>query len=176
MRSIDRGIGKRDSSWVLMCAGVLFFLSGATAACRVPDRVRSGREGNQVTVTPGNSGIEVEITTTRSVPLRSQVVSGPDRLILDFPGALPGSDLHDQAINRGQVKGIRVGLFAQNPPVTRVVIDLKSAQPYRIYPSGKTVIVRLTLRPVRNKRPRVRKGTSTKCPTRLPCLPSPRPC
>ena len=27
--------------------------------------------------------------------------------------------------------------------MTRVVIDLKSAQPYRIYPSGKTVIVKL---------------------------------
>jgi hypothetical protein len=98
---------------------------------------------NQVAVTPASGGMEVEITSTRTVPLRSQVVTTPDRLILDFPGALPGSDLHDQSINRGQVKGIRVSLFAQNPPVTRVVIDLKSGQPYRIYPSGKTVIIKL---------------------------------
>jgi hypothetical protein len=106
------------------------------AATTTPARV------SQVTVTPGGS-IDVEITTTRSVPMRSQVVTGPDRLILDFPGALPGRDLHDQSINSGQVKAVRVGLFAHNPPVTRVVIDLKSAQPYRIYPSGKTVIVKL---------------------------------
>lgn len=142
MRSIDRGIGKRDFSWVLMCAGVLVFLTGATQSATSQIAAVPVARVNQVTVTPGNSGIDVEITTTRSVALRSQVVTGPDRLILDFPGALPGGDLHDQTINRGQVKGIRVRLFAQNPPVTRVVIDLKSAQPYRIYPSGKTVIVR----------------------------------
>ncbi len=94
-------------------------------------------------MTEANGRLDVEISTSRPVALRSQVATDPDRLILDFPDALPGADLHNQAINRGQVKGIRVGLFTQNPPVTRVVIDLKSAQPYRIYPSGKTVIVKL---------------------------------
>jgi hypothetical protein len=111
--------------------------TGANLAATPPARV------SQVTVTPDGSGIDVEITTTRSVPMRSQVVTGPDRLILDFPDSLPGHDLHDQSINSGQVKGLRVGLFVHNPPVTRVVIDLKNAQPYRIYPSGKTVIVKL---------------------------------
>jgi len=99
---------------------------------------------SSVTLTEANGGIDVEISTTRSVTLRSQVTSDPDRLILDFADALPGAALRNQAIDRGQVKGIRVGLFTQNPPVTRVVIDLKSPQPYRIFPSGKTVIVKLT--------------------------------
>ena len=98
---------------------------------------------NSVTVTGGSAGIVLEISTSQSVALRSQVVTGPDRLILDFPDSLPGKDLHNQAINRGEVKDIRVGVFSEHPPVTRVVIDLKSPQPYRIYPSGKTVIVRL---------------------------------
>ncbi len=71
------------------------------------------------------------------------MATSPDRLVLDFPDSLPGTDLHNQTINRGEVNGVRVGLFAQNPPVTRVVVDLKSPQHYRIYPSGKTVIVRL---------------------------------
>jgi hypothetical protein len=148
-----RSIYKRVFRCMLMFAGGPFFLFGSSlfAAAQVAGNQPAVNQVpvtpvvrvNQVTVTPGSSGIEVEITTSRSVALRSQVVTGPDRLILDFPGALPGSDLHDQSINRDQVKGIRVGLFAQHPPVTRVVIDLKSAQPYRIYPSGKTVIVKL---------------------------------
>lgn len=96
----------------------------------------------KVSVTGGSAGVAIEITTTRAVALKSQVVTGPDRLILDFPQALPGADLHNQVINQGEVKGLRVGIFGQNPPVTRVVIDLKSAQPYRIYPSGKTVLVK----------------------------------
>ena len=85
--------------------------------------------------------------------MRSQVTTGPDRLVLDFPNALPGSDLHNQTINRGGVNGIRVGLFSQNPPVTRVVIDLKSAQQYRIYPSGKTVLVKLWGNPPSDQKP-----------------------
>jgi len=100
---------------------------------------------DQVVVTGGIRSVDVEITTSQPVVMRSQLVTGPDRLILDFPNALPGTNLHDQNINRGQVKGIRVGMFAQDPPTTRVVIDLKSALPYRIYPSGKTVSVQLAM-------------------------------
>ena len=118
MRSIDSSIEKRMFSWVLMFVGVLFPLLGAARFAAAQIAVTPAAV-NHVAVTTGSGGIEVEITTTRSVALRSQVVTGPDRLILDFPGALPGNDLHDQIINRGQVKGIRVGLFAKNPPVTR---------------------------------------------------------
>jgi len=147
-----QSINQRVINWTLISAGGLFFLFSATifAAAQSPgappaasDAVRSAARVNQIAVNSDGGGLEVEITTSRSVAMRSQVATGPDRLILDFPEALPDSDLRDQFINRGQVKGIRVGLFSQHPPVTRVVIDLKSAQPYRIYPSGKTVIVRL---------------------------------
>lgn len=152
-----RSCYKQVFGWILISAMGPSFLSVATlmVLSEFAPAQQSGAEHtavklaatparvSQVTVTPGGSGIDIEITTTRSVPMRSQVVTGPDRLILDFPDALPGRDLHDQSINSGQVKGVRVGLFAHNPPVTRVVIDLKSAQPYRIYPSGTTVIVKL---------------------------------
>jgi len=143
---------RRNSGWILSSArGLLFLLTTLTAAGQLvtaqPAAVEIARTPigrvRQVTVTPGNRGTEVEINSTQVIAIKSQVATEPDRLILDFPGALPGPGLHDQAVNRGQVKGVRAGLFAKNPPVTRVVIDLKSAQPYRIYPSGKTVIVRL---------------------------------
>ena len=51
---------------------------------------------------------------------------------------------------RPAVKSIRVGLFGSNPPVTRVVLDLKVPQQYELFPSGKTVIVKLrpTIKPV----------------------------
>jgi AMIN domain-containing protein len=148
-----RSVYRRVFGWVLISAGGPFFLLGAAliaaseAAAAPQAEVKIALTPiarlNQVTVTSSSGGVEVEIASSRSVPLRSQVLAGPDRLILDFPDTLPGHDLHDQSINQGQVRGVRVGLFAHNPPVTRVVIDLKGAQPYRIYPSGKTVIVRL---------------------------------
>jgi len=97
----------------------------------------------RVAVLSGSQGFEVELTASEPVTPRTQVVAGPDRLVIDFPNATPGADLHNVAVNRGQVSGIRVGLFSTNPPVTRVVLDLQTPQPYRVFASGKTVIVKL---------------------------------
>ncbi|MGA8309153.1 MAG: AMIN domain-containing protein [Terriglobales bacterium] len=122
----------------------LALAGGSSSVLAAPEvAVKTVARVSKVTVTPSNAGIEVEIATSQSVAMRSQVTTNPDRLVLDFPDALPAPDLHNQAINRGEVIGVRIGLFSQNPPVTRVVIDLKSPQPYRIFPGGKTVIVKL---------------------------------
>src|ERR1700686_3635948 len=77
------------------------------------------------------------------VPPRSPVITDPDRLILDFPNAQPASDLRTKLLNQGEIKGFRVARFSENPPTTRVVIDLKSPQHYQIFPDGKTIIVKL---------------------------------
>jgi hypothetical protein len=95
----------------------------------------------KVTSTPG--GVSVEISTSQPVALRSQVITDPDRLILDFPHAQPASDLRTRLLNQGEVKGFRVARFSENPPTTRVVIDLNSPQHYQIFPDGKTIIVKL---------------------------------
>jgi hypothetical protein len=121
---------------LVLAGGTSFFPTASRAADRSVATLQA------VIVTNGRDGIEVEIAASRPVAMRSQVATDPDRLILDFLGALPGSGLRNRAVHRYQVKGIRVGLFSQHPPVTRVVIDLKSTQPYRIYPSGKVVIVK----------------------------------
>jgi hypothetical protein len=126
---------------VVMAAGAASsFLAASQAADRPVATVQS------VTVTSGRNRIEVEIAASQPVAMHSQVATHPDRLVLDFAGALPGRSLRNQAINRGEVKGIRVGLFTQNPLVTRVVIDLKNAQPYRIYRADKAVIVKLMMK------------------------------
>ena len=46
-------------------------------------------------------------------------------------------------VSTGEVKGIRVGLYKSKPPVTRVVVDLKSPQLYQVFPSGRAVIVKI---------------------------------
>jgi len=144
MRSIfKQALILRASMWQALTLALVFAGGPAYLLAASQIAVKTVARVSKVTVTPGSSGIEVEIVASQNVAMRSQVATNPDRLVLDFPDALPATDLHNQAINRGQVIGIRVGLFSQNPPVTRVVIDLKSPQPYRIFPSGKTVIVKL---------------------------------
>ena len=96
-----------------------------------------------VKVTSTANGISVEIAASQPVAVRSQAITDPDRLILDFPNAQPASDLRTKLLNQGDVKGFRVARYSANPPTTRVVIDLNSPQHYQIFPDGKTVIVKL---------------------------------
>lgn len=89
-------------------------------------------------------GIEVEIVASGPVTPQAQVVTGPDRIVIDFPNTFPGSALRPIMVNRGKVKRVRSGLFSANPPVTRVVVDLKSAQPYQVVSAGNRVVVKLS--------------------------------
>jgi len=97
----------------------------------------------RVTVFPQGNSVQVEINASGPVTPQTQVVTNPDRIVIDFPNSLPGNDLHNVTINRGQIRGLRVGLFSEKPPVTRVVVDLDAPQPYQIVPSGSTIVVKL---------------------------------
>ena len=87
--------------------------------------------------------IEVEIQTSGTVTPQSQMITGPDRIIVDFPGALPAPALRAVAVNRGALKGIRAGLFSSNPPVTRVVLDLAAPQSYQIFAIRNAVMLKV---------------------------------
>ena len=88
--------------------------------------------------------VEIEVEASDRIVPETQVLTGPDRLVVDFPNAVPGSQVRSQSIDRGEVKDVRVGLFQAKPPVTRVVVDLKSARSYQIFPYGRTVMIKVT--------------------------------
>src|SRR6185312_15043465 len=97
-------------------------------------------EVQKIYVTP-QGPIQLQVQTSFPVAPQAQVISNPERLIIDVPGAVPGSALHGLVVNRGDVKRVRVGLFSTAPLVTRIVLDLNSPQSYRVTPmsSGFTV-------------------------------------
>jgi hypothetical protein len=87
--------------------------------------------------------VEIEIEASDRIVPQTNVLSNPDRLVVDFVNAVPGTQLRNQAVNRDEVKSLRVGLFSSHPPVTRIVLDLNGQQPYQIFPAGRTVIVKV---------------------------------
>ena len=97
----------------------------------------------RVAVMGDEQGIELKITSSQPVHTQTQLLTGPDRLVIDFPGAAPGNQLRGLAVNQGGIKGVRVGLFSSTPPTTRVVVDLSGASPYEITPTGNSVILKL---------------------------------
>ncbi len=87
--------------------------------------------------------VEIEVEASDRIIPQTNLLRNPDRLVVDFVNAVPGAELHSQAVNRAEVKSLRVGLFSTNPPVTRIVLDLSGPQPYQVFPSGRTVIVKV---------------------------------
>jgi hypothetical protein len=97
----------------------------------------------RVQVLHGRGQVEIEIEASDRITPHTNILTGPDRLLVDFVGAVPSAQLKNQTVSRGNVKSLRVGLFSSNPPVTRIVIDLNGPQPYQVFPSGRTVIVKV---------------------------------
>jgi len=90
------------------------------------------------------SAMEVEIQTSGAlVAPDTQAITGPDRIVMDFPGALPAAELRALQVNRGALKGIRTGLFFSNPPITRIVLDLVEPQSYQISTIQNAIVVKL---------------------------------
>ena len=96
-----------------------------------------------VKVLGARDAVEIEVESSERIVPQTQVLTGPDRLVVDFPNAVPSNQLRSQSVDRGEVKDVRVGLFQGRPPVTRIVLDLKTAQSYQVFPSGRTVIIKV---------------------------------
>jgi hypothetical protein len=97
----------------------------------------------QILGSKDKDNVEIEVEATDRIVPQTQVLTGPDRLVIDIPNATPGVQLRSQSIERGEVKDVRIGLFQSKPPVTRLVLDLKSAQNYQVFPDGRKIIVKV---------------------------------
>jgi hypothetical protein len=85
--------------------------------------------------------MEVEIQTSGPIAPDTQAITGPDRIVVDFPGALPAADLRTLKVNGGPLMGVRSGLFFNNPPITRIVLDLAEPRSYQLSTNQNTVTV-----------------------------------
>jgi len=129
----------RIVSTPLLCGGLLLLASSLL--------LRSQTSVRAVKVLESKDAVEIEVEASDQLVPQTRVLAGPDRLVVDFPNATPGAQLRSQSVNRGEVKDLRIGLFQSKPPVTRIVLDLKTAQSYQIFPSGRTTIIKVTGNP-----------------------------
>ncbi len=118
----------------LLVAGACACL-GATSLAQIS--VRS------VKVLGSKNSVEIEVESSDRIVPETRVLTGPDRLVIDFPNAVPGSQIRNQSVDRGEVKDVRVGLWQAKPPITRLVLDLKSARSYQVFPYGRTVMIKV---------------------------------
>ncbi len=123
-------------------AGVLAW-AAILASATLSGQAQNAPTVRRVQVLGNRNPIEIEIEGSEPLVPEAQVLTGPDRLVVDFANTVPAAQLHNQSLNRADVKSVRVGLFAAKPPVTRVVFDLNGPQAYQVFPSGRTVIIKV---------------------------------
>jgi type IV pilus assembly protein PilQ len=100
-------------------------------------------EVRKVGVVRGKNGLEVEISGNAPLSPNALKLTGPDRVVVDLANAVPEGRNKTIAVNSGDVKTIRISRYQLYPPVTRVVIDLASAQDFELTPSANKLRVKL---------------------------------
>jgi type IV pilus assembly protein PilQ len=94
---------------------------------------------SHVAVAQGSNGLEIVVDGASSA--KATKLTGPDRIVLDIANAVPGPATHNIPVNGSDVKGVRVGRFQDDPPVTRIVIDLVASRNFEVVPGEKKFTV-----------------------------------
>ena len=89
-----------------------------------------------VDVVHGNDGFAVEITTRGTVTPKLNMIETPSRLVLDLPNTVSATSVNHIHVGSEGVKELRIGTDSQQPPTTRVVVDLQKACEYELVPEG----------------------------------------
>jgi hypothetical protein len=135
----------------------------------VPASAQTSARVQHVIVRGAGTAMEVEIQTSGApVAPNTQVITGPDRIVVDFPGALPDAELRALKVNRGALKGVRAGLFFSNPPITRIVLDLAEPQSYQISTNQNVIVVKLSPAKLAAAKPDAATAAAAKALYRLP--------
>jgi hypothetical protein len=79
-----------------------------------------------LSVHPGKGELTFSVKLTQPVTPKLWSEREPDRIVLDFPGTLPGSTSRRMTVGDGSVQTVRLALYQENPPVTRIVFDVAS--------------------------------------------------
>ena len=86
-------------------------------------RVEAGTDG----------GPAVTLLADGPLDYASEVLTGPDRLVLDLKGVTARLQASQVAVGRGGVERVRAGQYRVDPiPTSRVVFDLEGPRPFRI--------------------------------------------
>jgi len=111
-----------------------------------PSRVAETRPAmiRNVGVTRRNGAIAVEILASGALEPKAMKLTAPDRVVIDLPNAVPQGKGRELAVDSDGIKAVRYARYQLDPPVTRVVVDLKSAQDFQLTPAGNKLVLTLS--------------------------------
>ncbi len=79
-----------------------------------------------LSVQPGKGELNFSLKLSQAVTPKLWSEREPDRIVMDFPGTLPGSTSRRITVGDGSVQTVRLSLYQEDPPITRIVFDVAS--------------------------------------------------
>jgi hypothetical protein len=93
------------------------------------------------------AGPAIEILSSRPVIPAIELISDPDRLVIDLPNSLLDIDQKRINVQADQITTIRAEQFRANPPVTRVTVELQAPRAHTWDAAGNRLLVHLGKNP-----------------------------
>jgi type IV pilus assembly protein PilQ len=114
----------------------LLLITGVAAAAQTPSQL------DRINVVRGTDEIRVEISSHGALTPKLSSLDSPNRVVVDLPETVMVTGQRRIAVGAAGVKDVRIGTDGQNPPTTRVVVDLDQACTYELTPgsAGKLVL------------------------------------
>ena len=103
--------------------------------------VQATIEHADITLNP--NGLTIEIVLSAPFLPQGVALTNPDRLVFDFPGFTLRAGNRQMQVNNGPVRKFRAALFQSDPPIARIVIDLKEPVKFEVKSAGNNVLIEI---------------------------------
>jgi len=101
-----------------------------------------------LSVHPGKGELSFSVKLSDAVTPKLWSEREPDRIVMDFPGTLPGNTSRRITVGDGSVQTVRLSLYQENPPVTRIVFDVANGtRKPQLEPNGNELTVKFQTEP-----------------------------
>ncbi len=119
-----------------------FLLLVPLAAAQQPKAIPAEVTGVIISAQQGTE-IRIELSVSASVSEAQVVATYPDSLILDIPGAVYRGLPRRLPVNAAGIRAVRVWMQSEDPPLTRVVVEIDQNEEYLVSSDQKGIVLRV---------------------------------
>src|SRR6266699_247700 len=96
-----------------------------------------------MSVSGQDAEVRIDVSATAVVPTAKVTSAYGDRIALDLPGVVYNMIPRRTLVNKDGVHAVRIWQQSENPPLTRMLIELDRTTPYLLSSEGNSVVLRI---------------------------------
>src|SRR5215472_17236522 len=113
------------------------------AAALAKSRPSSPVQVRNVSVSRGQQAIDIEISGNGPLTSKTMKLTSPDRVVLDIPNSVLEGRPRTIDIGSNGIRDVRIARFQDDPPTTRIVVDMAAVRDFDVLPSGNRLVLRV---------------------------------